>query len=97
MRVKEYNVLVDCVERGVTHGMNRAYKHSDTPTPGYINEQVIDAVLLEICEYFDFDNEKVIVEKLIVFLNSYMKIYINREVNELLSENSQSLVSLRHE
>jgi hypothetical protein len=57
MKVKEYNVLVDCVERGVVYGMNRAYKHSDTPTPAYINEQIIDAVLLEICEYFNFDNE----------------------------------------
>ena len=57
MQVKEYNVLVDCVERGVAYGMNRAYKHSDTPTPDSIKQQIEDAVLLEICEYFDFDSE----------------------------------------
>jgi hypothetical protein len=57
MRVKEYTVLVDCVERGVAMGMNRAYKHSDTPGADYINEQVADAVLFEICEYFNFDDE----------------------------------------
>lgn len=57
MRVKEYNVLVDCVERAVVMGMNRAYKHSDTPAPAYINEQIADAVLLEISEYFTFDDE----------------------------------------
>jgi hypothetical protein len=57
MKVKEYNVLVDCIERGVEYGMNRAYKHSETPTRAYINEQIADAVLLEISEYFDFDNE----------------------------------------
>jgi hypothetical protein len=57
MRVKEYSVLVDCVERGITHGMNRAYKHSDTPARAYIEEQIADAVLLEINEYFTFDDE----------------------------------------
>jgi hypothetical protein len=57
MQVKEYTVLTDCVERGVAFGMARAYKHSDTPTPEHINGQIIDAVLVEICEYFDFDNE----------------------------------------
>ena len=57
MRVKEYPVLVDCIERGVAYGMNRAYKHSDTPAPAYINEQIADAVMLEICEYFDFTDE----------------------------------------
>jgi hypothetical protein len=57
MQVKEYSVLVDCVERGITHGMNRAHKYSDTPTRAYIEEQIADAVMLEICEYFNFDDE----------------------------------------
>jgi hypothetical protein len=57
MRVKEYTVLTDCVERGVASGMARAYKHTDTPTLDYIKRQIEDAVLLEICEYFDFDDE----------------------------------------
>jgi hypothetical protein len=57
MKVKEYNVLVDCVERGIGIGMNRAYKYSETPTRAYIEEQIADAVLLEISEYFTFDNE----------------------------------------
>jgi hypothetical protein len=57
MQVKEYTVLTDCVERGVAFGMARAYKHSDTPTPEYINSQVVDAVLVEICEYFNFKEE----------------------------------------
>jgi len=57
MRVKEYTVLTDCVERGVAFGMSRAYKHSDTPTLDYIKRQIEDAVLLEICEYFNFKEE----------------------------------------
>ena len=56
MKVKEYTVLVDCVERGVAMGMNRAYKYSETPTRAYINEQIADAVMLEISEYFTFDD-----------------------------------------
>jgi len=59
MQVKEYNVLVDCVERGVVMGWNRAYKHSDTPTAAYVHEQITDAVLLEISEYFTFNNDVV--------------------------------------
>jgi hypothetical protein len=57
MQVKEYTVLTDCVERGVAHGMARAYKHSDTPSPEYINGQIVDAVLVEISEYFNFKDE----------------------------------------
>jgi hypothetical protein len=57
MQVKEYTVLTDCVERGITHGMNRAYKHHDTPTRAYIEAQIADAVLLEISEYFNFNDD----------------------------------------
>jgi hypothetical protein len=57
MQVKEYTVLTDCVERGVARGMARAYKHSDTPSPEYINGQIVDAVLVEISEYFNFKDE----------------------------------------
>ena len=57
MQVKEYTVLTDCVERGVAFGLARAYKHNDTPTLDYIKGQIEDAVLLEICEYFNFKEE----------------------------------------
>jgi hypothetical protein len=57
MQVKEYKVLTDCVERGVAFGMARAYKHNDTPAPDYIKRQIEDAVLVEICEYFNFKEE----------------------------------------
>ncbi len=57
MRVKEYPVLVDCVERGVAHGINRAYKHNDNPSHEFIKQQIEDAVMSEICEYFNFEEE----------------------------------------
>ena len=55
MKVKEYNVLMDCVERGITMGINRSHKYSDNPSEEEIKSSLTDAVLLEICEYFDFD------------------------------------------
>lgn len=56
MKVNEYFVLSDCVERGVEYGMSRAYKHTDFPTNEQIKIALIDAVLLEISEYFNFDD-----------------------------------------
>ena len=32
MKVNEYKILAECVERGVTFGMARAVKYTDTPT-----------------------------------------------------------------
>jgi hypothetical protein len=36
--------------------MSRAYKYSDAPSEEHIKSVLIDAVLLEISEYFDFDD-----------------------------------------
>jgi hypothetical protein len=60
MRVNEYYVLSDCVERGVQFGMSRAYKHTDFPTEEQIKIALVDAVLLEISEYFNFDDAQTI-------------------------------------
>lgn len=56
MRVKEYPVLVQAVENGVTLGWSRAHKHDAEPNDDTILEQIQQAVLNEICEAFDFDN-----------------------------------------
>ena len=58
MKVKEYNVLMDCVERGITMGISRSHKYSDNPSDDEIKRALIDAVLLEICEYFDVDKDE---------------------------------------
>jgi hypothetical protein len=58
MKVKEYTVLMDCVERGITMGISRSHKYSDNPSDEEIKSVLIDAVLLEICEYFDFDKDE---------------------------------------
>ena len=55
LRVKVYPVLCEAVERGVAYGLNRAYKHTETPTREQIAEAVEHAVLHEICEWFDVE------------------------------------------
>ena len=56
MRVKEYHVLAEAVEAGVTRGVNRAYKHNDSPSGPEFVDCITINVLGEICEYFEFDS-----------------------------------------
>lgn len=58
MRPKEYNVLAMCVENGVMSGWARAHKHNKTPDPQVIRDTIQDAVLGEICEWFDFEETR---------------------------------------
>jgi hypothetical protein len=46
------------VEEGVTYGLNRAYKHTDTPTRDQVVSAVTDQVLTSICEWFDLDQDQ---------------------------------------
>jgi hypothetical protein len=54
MRVNVYTVLLDCVERGVDFGWNHAHKHTDKPEEHDIRRHIVDDIMDEICEYFDF-------------------------------------------
>ena len=45
------------MEEGATYGWRRAHKHTDTPGEDAIVDQIIQGVLNEVCEYFDFDDE----------------------------------------
>ena len=55
MKPDAYKLLEQCVEDGVAYGINRAYKHNDAPTPAQIQEKITQAVMHEICEWFQFD------------------------------------------
>jgi hypothetical protein len=58
MKAKEYNLIAQCVETGVMLGWNRAHKHDATPEDEAIRNAIEQAVLNEICEWFDFDEVK---------------------------------------
>lgn len=56
MKPNEYKVLSEAVEEGVSYGYMRAFKYSDDPTPDAIQAAIVDAVMLQICEYFFFED-----------------------------------------
>lgn len=57
MKVREYIVMAECIERGVEYGYARAHKHDDNPSEEVIKEAIAQAVQNEICEYFIFDEQ----------------------------------------
>jgi len=56
MKANEYKILCDCVERAVEYGYNRAFKHTDKPDHYVITHEMYQAVLNEICENFNFED-----------------------------------------
>lgn len=58
MKPKTYNLLDRCIEDGIDYGYTRAHKHNDTPDPIWIKEQIHQAVMNEISEWFDFEELK---------------------------------------
>ncbi len=56
MTVRAYPVLCRAVEEGVAYGWRRAHKHTDTPDEETIQDQIITAVLNEVCEWFEFSD-----------------------------------------
>lgn len=57
MKPKEYRVLSEAVEAGVNYGYRRAYKYTDAPSEDHFKNEVSQAVVTEICEWFSFDDE----------------------------------------
>lgn len=55
MKPDIYKLIEQCVENGVAYGWLRAHKHTDTPTPEQIQEKIRQAIMSEICEWFQFD------------------------------------------
>lgn len=56
MKPNEYKILLEAVEEGASYGYQRAFKYSHNPTPDAIQAAIVDAVMLQICEYFYFED-----------------------------------------
>ena len=54
MRAKDYEVLLRAIEEGSSYGVNRAYKHNESPDRETIIDHVSKAVLQYIEEVFCF-------------------------------------------
>ena len=55
MRAREYELLKECVERGIGSGYVKAHKHTDKPVPEQIWDTQVQYVMNEINEWFVFD------------------------------------------
>lgn len=55
MKPDAYKLIEMCVEDGVAYGLHRVYKHTDKPTAEQIQENIQQAIMHEICEWFKFD------------------------------------------
>lgn len=57
MKPRFYPLLIDCIERGITRGYNRAHKHVESPTQLQIETQIHDCIMAELTEAFEFEND----------------------------------------
>ena len=55
MTPKFLQLLEKCILDGVILGHTRAYKHNDDPSTADINQSIVNEVLNEIHEWFDFN------------------------------------------
>lgn len=56
MRAREYCLAERCVQDGIMLGWDRAHKHTDSPTKEAILENISQAVMLELTEWFMFED-----------------------------------------
>lgn len=55
MKPRLYRILAECVEVGSRRGVNRSFKYTENPDIETIIKNVDDAIMSEICEWFDFE------------------------------------------
>lgn len=57
IRVRAYEVLRRAVEDGAEYGWRRAHKYTDSPDAETVREAVVEGVMGEIGEWFEFGEE----------------------------------------
>lgn len=55
MKPKLYPLLEQCIDKGIDYGYNHAFKHSDNPSSAYIQDCIFQAIMSEIHEWFEFE------------------------------------------
>lgn len=54
MRADTYKLIQRCVEDGIRQGWRRAHKHEETPNETLIRDEIENAIMGEVCEWFVF-------------------------------------------
>lgn len=57
MKFKAYELIHRAVEEGVSYGMQRSHKHTDTPSEEHIENEILISVMSNLSEIIDFDDE----------------------------------------
>jgi hypothetical protein len=57
MKPKTYRILSEAVEKGIRYGWHRAHKHNEEPDQVEIQGALHNAIMFEISEYFELDDE----------------------------------------
>jgi hypothetical protein len=55
MKPNTYQLLRRCIEDGIERGWTRAHKHADSPDPSIVLDSIENAIMLEVHEWFLFD------------------------------------------
>jgi len=55
LKPKTYPALMQALEEGARLGYRRAFKHQETPSENQIIENITDACLFSILEWFDLE------------------------------------------
>jgi hypothetical protein len=55
LKFRAYTIISQAVEEGAACGVNRAYKHSDTPDRDIIANAAYEGVMNRLTEILDFD------------------------------------------
>lgn len=55
-KIDEIETLEAAILSGVRLGMARAYKHDDFPSEDMHEKELVKAIMMRLCEEFDFDD-----------------------------------------
>jgi hypothetical protein len=58
MKLKTYHIIHRAVEEGISYGMQRSHKHTDTPSKDHIEQEILRSVMDYLSEIIDFEYEE---------------------------------------